>query len=183
MDEEQQRLISTIRQVYGGIVWTHKTHEKDREIFAQRATRDKWINVILITSTTIVLVLSIVLDKDWGTAIGTFFACISTLFAAYSLSFSPEREAQHHREAAKALYNERQCLLLLIERSMASDADLADIRKELENITDRVNQINSIAPDTSSKAYQIATKALNVNEELTFSEKEIDNLLPPELRT
>jgi t-SNARE complex subunit (syntaxin) len=182
MDDEKERLISTIRQIYGGIVWTHKTHEKDREIYAQRATRDKWINVILISFATVVLVLGIVLDKDWGTVVGTIFASLSTLFAAYSLSFSPEKEAQHHREAAKALYNERQCLLLLIERSMAADADLANIRRDLQNITERVNQINGIAPDTSSKAYQIASKALNVDEELTFSTEEIDNLLPPKLR-
>jgi DNA repair ATPase RecN len=38
------------------------------------------------------------------------------------------------------------------------------------------------APRTLSKAYKKATEALKMNEELTFSKEEINNLLPKELR-
>jgi hypothetical protein len=39
------------------------------------------------------------------------------------------------------------------------------------------------APATNSKAYKQAQDALQLNEEMTFSDAEIDSLLPPGLRT
>jgi hypothetical protein len=38
------------------------------------------------------------------------------------------------------------------------------------------------APRTSRRAYEEATKALTEGEELTFTETEVDRLLPPALR-
>ncbi len=38
------------------------------------------------------------------------------------------------------------------------------------------------SPRTYSKAYSVAQKALQINEELTFSDEEIDNFLPTPLR-
>jgi len=42
--------------------------------------------------------------------------------------------------------------------------------------------IYKFAPITSTKAYSKAQKALKINEELTFSDKEIDQFLPEELK-
>jgi len=182
MEAERNRLISTIRQIYGGVVWTHKTHEKDREIYSRNEWIAKWINVVLITSTTVSLVVSIFVEENIAIFLSTLLGAVSTAFAVYRLSFSPEKDAQLHREAAKALLSERDRLVFLIEKVNSSNADLDQIRKELERIRNKVGNIYHIAPDTSSKAYQKATQALNSDEELTFSIKEIDNLLPQELR-
>jgi hypothetical protein len=182
MDQDKERLISTIMEIYGRLVWTHKTHEKDRELNTNRANRDKWINAFLIASTTVALATGLVLDENLSTYLGIFLAFISTLFAVYSISFAPSNEADLHRQTAKALIVEREKLLLLLEKAYSSNADLEEIRKELERATTRITQIYSIAPNTSSKAFGQASKALNVNEELTFSDGELNRILPPGLR-
>ncbi len=183
MNQEKTRLLSTVRDLYGRVVWTHKTHEKDREICSSKAKRDKWINVILMALTTTGVLASIPLGSTWTTVLATLLAFASTLFALYRISFSYELDAEKHRIVAKALLAERESLLLLIERCMASNADLDNIRRELEKSKDRITQIYTHSPSTTWKAYNLASKGLKVNEELTFSAKEIDMLLPSELRS
>ena len=46
----------------------------------------------------------------------------------------------------------------------------------------RLNELFAHAPQTSATSYKKAEKALGTNEALTFSDKEIDRMLPRELR-
>jgi predicted GTPase len=52
MNNDKDRLLSVIREIYGRVVWTHKTHEKERELSTRKAKRDKRVNVILMAITT-----------------------------------------------------------------------------------------------------------------------------------
>lgn len=182
MDDEKERLLSVIREVYGRVVWTHKTHEKERELSTFKARRDKWVNVVLMALTTTGVLASIPLGTTWTSVIAAMLAFISTGFAIYQISFSPEIEILQQRQAAKSLLAERDNLLLLIERFMAPDANIKEMREELQRTVDRIGQIYAIAPDTSSEAHGMASRGLKSNEELTFSPKEIDLLLPERLR-
>jgi ABC-type lipoprotein release transport system permease subunit len=182
MDDEKERLLSVIREIYGRVVWTHKVHEKEKELSIRRTKRDKWINVILMALTTTGVLASIPLGTVWTTVVAALLAFISTGFAIYQISFSPEIEILQQRQTAKDLLLERDNLLLLIERFMASDTDIKETRKEIQRTVDRIGQIYAAAPDTSSQAYTLASSGLKMNEELTFSTKEIDLLLPEKLR-
>lgn len=182
MNEEKQRLLAIIRELYGRVAWSHKTHEKERELSTRRAKRDRWINVVLMALTTTGILASIPLQNPWATITAALLAAISTGFAIYQISFSTEIEVYRQRQAAKSLLLERERLVLLIERVMADDSSARDIRKELETTIERIDQIYSSSPDTSDKAFKMASEGLKFNEELTFSDKEIDALLPEELR-
>jgi hypothetical protein len=182
MNNDKDRLLSVVREIYGRVVWTHKTHEKERELSTRKAKRDKWVNVILMALTTTGVLASIPSGTIWTSVIAAIFAFISTGFAIYQISFSPEIEILQQRQTAKDLLIERDNLLLLIERFMASDADIEKMRQEIQRTVDKLGQIYAAAPDTSSQSYKMATSGLKMNEELTFSPKEIDVLLPEELR-
>lgn len=183
MDEEKQRLLSIIRELYGRVCWSHKTHEKERELNTAKAKRDRWINVVLIALTTTGVLASIPIGNPWATFLTAILAVASTGFAIYQISFTPEIEVYQQRQAAKALLLERERLLLLIERTLARESTADEIRKELATIVERLGQTYASSPDTSSTAFQLASDGLKMNEELTFSEEEIDNLLPEELRS
>ena len=182
MEDEKKRLLAVMREIYGRIVWTHKTHEKERELSTFRAKRDKWINVVLMALTTTGVLASIPLGTVWTSILAALLAFISTGFAIYQISFSPDIEILQQKQTAKNLLIERDNLLLLIERFMSPNADIKQMRQEFQRVIDRLGQIYASAPDTSSKAYAMATEGLKVNEELTFSPEEIDILLPKELR-
>lgn len=182
MNNDKERLLAIMREFYGRVVWTHKTHEKERELNTKKARRDRWINVVLMAITTTGVLASIPLGTVWTTVIAAFLAFISTGFAIYQISFSPEMEMNNQRQAAKSLLLERDRLVLLIERAMSDSADLQSIRHEFQTTVERVGQIYASAPDTSSESYRLASEGLKMNEELTFTPREIDLLLPKELR-
>ncbi len=182
MNEDKERLLAVIREYYGRVTWTHKTHEKDRELSSKRAKRDKWVNVGLMALTTTGVLASIPLGSVWVTVTAVLLAFVSTGFAIYQVSFSPEANAYEHRQAAKSLLIERDNLVLLIEELMSSDANVSEIRRQVKIVVNRIGQIYSAVPDTSSKAYGLAGKALKFNDEFTFSPAEIDLLLPSQLR-
>jgi hypothetical protein len=182
MNDDKEKLLAVVREYYGRVVWTHKTHEKDRELSSSRAKQDKWINVVLISLTTTGVLVSIPFGEPWLTIATALLAFVSTGFALYQVSFSPEESAYKHRQAAKSLLIERDNLVLLIEKLMASDTDVEKIRKDANLIIQRVGHVYSSAPDTTSKAFELAGKALKFNEEFTFSETELDWLLPEQLR-
>ncbi|MCD4670162.1 MAG: hypothetical protein K8S14_06930 [Actinomycetia bacterium] len=51
-----------------------------------------------------------------------------------------------------------------------------------DELLEKLRLVYKFSPNTSLKAYQMARKALKINEELTFSNEEIDQFLPEELR-
>lgn len=102
--------------------------------------------------------------------------------AVYQLSFDPVLEIESHRKCAKQLWIIREQYINLI-------ADIKDGRLTDDQTHDQrdalVAQLGNIykeAPDTNAKAYKAAQKALKVNEEMTFSVKEIDQFLPAHLK-
>ena len=68
---------------------------------------------------------------------------------------------------------------MLVDLDFKSIEELAIKRDELQ---DELAEIYSTVPQTNDKAYKAAQKGLKDNGELSFYEKEIDDLLPPALR-
>lgn len=182
MDKEKERLLAVIREYYGRVVWTHKVHEKQRELNTKTVKRDKWINVVLMALAATGVLASIPLGSPWATIAAATLAFISTGFAIYQISFSPEIEIYQHRQAAKELLVERDKLVLLIEMLMSPNANIDGIRQEFRHAVEQIGQMYGSSPDTSSKAFEMAKKSLKFNDEFTFSPEEIDLLLPEAMR-
>jgi len=65
---------------------------------------------------------------------------------------------------------------------LTHSVDLKIAREKRDNLQYELNQIYMSAPRTFKQAYEVARKGLKLNEELTFSEEELDKLLPEKLR-
>ena len=63
-----------------------------------------------------------------------------------------------------------------------SPVEAASLRQRRDELQSALHKIYHGAPHTDSKAYGKAQKALQNNEELTFSQEEIDEMLPESLR-
>jgi hypothetical protein len=101
----------------------------------------------------------------------------------FQLSFNPEEKAEKHRQSAKELWYIREKYINLmadIINGRISDDTIITRRNE---VIEELKLIYKFAPTTSSGAYKKAQKALKINEELTFSDNEIDQFLPSELKS
>ncbi|MEY4012767.1 MAG: hypothetical protein RIT22_1891 [Bacteroidota bacterium] len=60
--------------------------------------------------------------------------------------------------------------------------DVSEYQLERDSLNEQLVNTYRGAPKTINKAYKIASRALQKNEEFTFSDEEIDKFLPESLR-
>jgi hypothetical protein len=183
-DESGRRdyVLATARELFGRAVYSHKTHEKERLIWTDKASRMSYINICLAAATTIFAVISAVLQPRWVLILTAVFASASTAFVLWQMSFDPVGKENRHRTAAKELLCIREHLFLLIQRCHIATEPVAHLQLSLESITRELTAIYKFAPDTSTEAYVVASTALKQGGEFTFSDAEIDAFLPAALR-
>src|SRR5262245_58291140 len=97
-------LMDSIRESFGRVVYTHKTHEKMADRLTTTAAIFKWAELILIAltaSSTIKVLISPGRPYDIVSAI---LASLSLLVTIYQFRFNPDQLIQAHRAAAKKLW-------------------------------------------------------------------------------
>lgn len=186
IEPERYALESQIRECYGRCAYTHKTHEKMAERLHSRHKKGKWANIVLSSLITGGAV-SVIFAKGavWEGYAGYATAALSILsliFNAYLKDLDPGALAQRHREAASDIWNVREAYLSLITDIIGQSSDLPTLRQRRDGLQAALHKIYHAAPHTDGKAYGKAQDALKNNEDLTFSEGEIDAMLPDSLR-
>jgi hypothetical protein len=180
--DDSQKFLGVVRELYGRVAWTHKTHEKDREIWSRRVCLTRWINVVLIGITSVLATVGAISNNQVMFVVASIFGAVGTAFVVYQLSFNPEKTEAGHRMAAKRLLYLRDQYLILIQEAMSERTSIEQLQIKLESLHREASIVYEYAPDSSSKAYTAASAALKTKEELTFSREEIDMLLPEDLR-
>lgn len=175
-------LLASIRESYGRVVYTHKTHEKERERQSRIANLSKWTNVVLGAITLGGVIAALGTSTAWVLFLSIAMATLNVGYALVQLSFDPRGQAGLHRAAAKQLLivrNHFQALIADIKSGCLSDDQARNRRDELDAISAEAYRL---APDTSRRAYARAQRSLKFAEDMTFSVAEIDALLPHGLR-
>jgi hypothetical protein len=90
-------------------------------------------------------------------------------------------KAQKHRETASDVWKVREACLSLLTDIRDPALPITDLRKRRDDLQAQLYKIYRAAPHTDGEAYGKAQDALKKNEELTFSELEIDVTLPAAL--
>lgn len=178
----KQLLEAQIRECYGRVVWSHKTQEKCADIILKRNNLLKWAQIILSTLTTTGLVATIFGDVVWVKITSAIVSAILLLLNTYLKSKDLGAIAQQHSNAASDIWNVRESYLSMLTDLKMDDVNIETIRKKRDKLQEGLASIYKGSPRTISKAYKEATKALKLNEEMTFSDEEIDCFLPVELR-
>ncbi len=186
-DNGKDYVLATARELYGRVVYSHKVHEKEREIWSDKTCNMNWRNITLACVTTVLAIVSIAIDvntlvlKTLILVLTALSAAASTATVLYQTSFDPVAKENRHRAAAKELLCLREALLLLIVRCRIGREDTSHLQLSLESLTREVAAIYKTLPDTSPEAYAKASASLKGGE-MTFSDAEIDAFLPRFLR-
>ena len=182
MEQDSKQLLEAqIRECYGRVVWSHKTQEKCTDIINRRNDRLKLTQIILSALTTTGLIATIFGDALWVKIISAIVSAALLLLNTYLKSKDLGAIAQQHSNAAADIWNVRESYLSMLTDLKMGDVSIENIRKKRDKIQEGLASIYKGSPRTISKAYKEATKALKLNEEMTFSDEEIDCFLPVEL--
>jgi len=180
--ESKEYILAAARELYGRAVFSHKVHEKDRELWNKKTCRMNYGNIALVSVTTVFAIVAAALPATIVLILTAISAAATTGFVLWQANFDPVGRENLHRMAARELLWVREQLLLLIVRCHSAAENVADLNRSLQNLTQQLTTVYKFAPDTSPEAYALAHVALKENEEFTFSDEEIDLFLPVALR-
>lgn len=181
-DSEWYAFESQIRELYGRVAYTHKTHEKMAERKSKLQNHIKIAQIALSAIAASGAIGVIVTDGDVAKAVTAVFAVATLGVSTYVKDIDPGALAQKHRQTASDIWNIREAYLSLLTDIRDDSLSLEELKARRNELQGRLHAIYKSAPHTDGEAYAKAQNALKTNEDLTFSEAEIDAFLPAPLK-
>lgn len=175
-------LEAQLRENYGKIVYSHKTQEKCADILSKKNNCIKNWQIILSALITTGLLIRIFKGEEWALITSTILSTIQFGVTSFLREYNLGETIQKHSTAALELLDIREKYLSLLtdlKSGLLTPEIIVEKRIELQ---EDLSKTYKGSPRTFSKAYKAAQKALQMNGELTFSDEEIDQLLPDILR-
>ena len=171
-----------LRECYGRVVYSHKTHEKCSDILLSRLARIKFWQIVLSAVTTGGIVTTFFGSGQYGVGVAGIVSTLLLVLNAYTKDYDLGELAQKHKQAAIEIWMIRERYLSLLTDLNAGDIDLGQLTQRRDELIEDLHQTYKGCPTTTHQAYKRAQTALQRNQDMTFSEQEIDQLLPSELQ-
>jgi len=178
-------LEAQIRECFGRVVYSTKTHEKCADLCMGRLQWIKIIHIFLSALITGGLLTALLGDPKVTYSATVASAIISTILlvlSAYMKDVDPGQQAEKHKKTASELWDIRESYLSILTDLHDDHLDISAAREKRDGLQARLVGIYAAAPRTTSRAYGIASDGLKNLEEMTFSDEEIDKFLPATLR-
>jgi len=171
-----------LRECFGRVVYSHKTHEKCADILLARHSLIKLFQIGLSAATTAGFVSTFFGWDTWGVRIGVVVSTVLLALTAYTKDYDLGELAQKHKRAAIDIWVLRERYLSLLTDLAADARPIDELRKERDELVTALHTVYAGSPSTTHAAYRKAQEALQRNQDMTFSEAEIDAFLPGELK-
>lgn len=180
--ESRHVLEGQLRECYGRVVYSHKTHEKCADILLARLSTIKLWQIILSAFTAGSFIATFLGSGNVGAAVGVLLSTTLLVLNAYTKNYDLGELAQKHKQAANDIWLIReQYLSLLVDLSMGQKP-LEALQEERDILLTSLHNVYAGSPSTTYSAYRKAQEALKRNEDMTFSDQEIDAFLPRALK-
>ncbi|MFB6453818.1 SLATT domain-containing protein [Chitinophaga sp. Hz27] len=179
---EFEILESQLRENYGKVVYSHKTQEKCADLLTKRNNRIKNFQIILSALITTGLLVRVFKGQEWALLLSTVLSALQFGLTSFLKEYNLGETIQKHATAALELLDVREQYLSLLTDVKARLVTVEDIRNKRDELQGRLSKTYKGSPRTFGKAYSMAQNALQKNDELTFSDDELDRFLPAPLR-
>lgn len=183
-DTPQSRgvLEGQLREQYGRVVYSHKTHEKCADILLRRQDRIRLLQIVLSALTTAGFVGAALGNGRLAAILGLIVSTALLMLNSYAKKYDLGEIAQKHRQAAVDLWLVReQYLSLLVDLAMRQKP-IEALQDQRDTLVEQLHDVYRGAPSTNDTAYRAAQEALQRLDDMTFSDSEIDAFLPKELK-
>ncbi len=174
------KLESQIREAYGRVTYTQTCHDKIISRLLKTNDRIKVWQIVLSAITTSGFIVAIFTEDKIASILGAIISLLLLVLNSYTKNFNLIEMAQEHKVASDFLWKIREEYVTLL-----TDFDILEpevIMRKRDELQERTSQVYSNSPRTDGKSYTEAQKALKNDEEQTFSENEIDIMLPNSIR-
>ena len=182
IDTHPRKLLEAqLRECFGRVVYSHKTHEKCADILLSQLAWIKSGQIALSAITTGGCIAVVFGVGGVGAVISSIVAATLLALNTYTKDYDLGELSQKHRQAAADLWKIRERYLSLITDLRIGEDSIESLVAGRNDLLEELGAIYSGAPSTSSRAYRKAQRALKEFDDMTFSDEEIDAFLPAEL--
>ena len=171
-----------LRECFGRVVYSHKTHEKCADILLSRLSKIKLWQIILSAITTGGFIAVVFGAGKIGALVGILVSTALLVLNAYTKNYDLGELSQKHKQAGADLWVIREKYLSLITDLRMREKPIETLLQERDDLLNELHSVYSGAPPTTYQAYKKAQEALKKLEDMTFSDEEIDAFLPKELK-
>jgi hypothetical protein len=180
--ESRRILEGQLRECYGRVVYTHKTHEKCADILLKRLSAIKLWQIVLSAITTAGFIGTVFGAGKTGALLGVLVSTALLAINAYTKDYDLGELAQKHKQSGADLWLIREKYLSLITDLKMGEKPIEALQAERDDLLEDLHAVYSGALATTYEAYRKAQEALKKLEDMTFSDEEIDAFLPAELK-
>jgi hypothetical protein len=180
--ESRSILEGQLREQYGRVVYSHKTHEKCADILLDRQNKIRLWQIILAALTTAGFVGAAFGKGPAAALLGLVVSTVLLVLNSYVKEYNLGEIAQKHRQAGGDLWLIREQFLSLLVDLAMREKPIEALQEQRDALVKQLHGIYRGAPSTNSKGYKAAQDALQKYEDMTFSDAEIDAFLPKELK-
>ena len=182
MTQKMDDIKQSVRYTYGRVLWTHKIHEKQADIYLEKhKCLETWkIVTSCVTSAEIItLIFNDTLPiKIAAVIVSVIAACLT----AISSTFDLQKMADQHRKTAAEIHGIREALHLLLLKIKTQKVTEDEALKEYEKIGRRLETIYANAPSTTNAAVKRAEEKMGVHGDNEITNEEINSGLPDNLK-
>lgn len=174
-------LLTQVKDAYGRLLYTYTVHLKQARIYQERNSVIKWLQILLSALSTCGLVAIIIASSRLVSILSGICTTTLLVISTYSKDINLDNRIYEHCNFAHRLWLiKEKYITLLTDFPVLSTDQISDIRNELQLATSKEY---SDEPSTSKKSYKRAQRALKNEEEQYFSIDELNQILPPHLRS
>lgn len=185
MDEQVIILYREILERFDKIIWTHKIHLCQADIYL---TKKKKQNIILSCLSVFVSASAITNIFKWLpesviVPLIAFFSLALTYFTTKYKAENLEKKAADNEKFAAIMHDLRNRyagFLSDIRAGLYTKEQISEVRTNLEHIENIV--YSGIVPYTSSEAVNMASEALKIKQESTTTDEEIAKIVSTNLQ-
>lgn len=182
MNNEYQILLDEVRQNFASVVWTHKIQEKQADYYRKKYTWLETTNIIVAAFTSCGIFSLLFCDAFATKIITAILSFITLSITAYFKSFDIKSQEKQNKEYANKFLVIRNKLMHIICDIHLKHGSVNEISSNYSKIIDELNELYISAPPTNEEAVNMASEALKIRNDYTYTEEEIDNFLPESLR-
>ena len=149
MYNNYQILLDEVRQIFAGVVWTHKIQEKQADIYATQYKIINAINIITTTATSCGIITTIFFNEFIAKFVTACISFVALSTTAYLKIFDLKNMESNHRIAAnKFVVIRNQLLYIIAELHMYNDINI--IKDKYENIIENLDNVFLSSPPAAS---------------------------------
>lgn len=171
----REKIKKQLIEAHGKVLYTFTAHWKIVDRLKKQFERIKIVQIALTAASAVGIFSSLIAKIPTFGWIGGGTAFISLALNLYMLNFNLPDDIKNHTDAANELWDVREAYNSLLTDFDDLDIDL--IRKQRDQLTEKVSSVNKKYPATDSKSYKATQKALKEEEEQTFNKGEAERLL------